>query len=349
MGQVHRIELPREVILGESVIDLTGEVMKRLNMRSILIASGEHTYAIAGERVARSIKNAGMTVGHIVVEASTMSEVERVREVIREVGPDAVAGVGGGKIIDVAKLSSSDSGIPFISVPTNASHDGTTSPFASIKGRKRPYSVEARAPIAVIADTSVIGKAPYRFIASGCGDIVGKYTAVRDWELGHRRTNEYYSEYAADLALMSAKLVLKNAKGIRKNTQGSIRIVVKALISCGVAMSVAGSSRPCSGSEHLFSHALDFLAPKPALHGEQCGVGTIMMANLHGLDWRFVKKRLRVIGAPTTAVELGIDPEYVIKALTQARSIRPERYTILDERELAEETAERLARETEVI
>ena len=56
------------------------------------------------------------------------------------------------------------------------------------------------------------------------------------------------------------------------------------MISSGMAISIAGNSRPASGSEHKFSHALDMIAPKPALHGEQCGVGTIMMMYLHGGD-----------------------------------------------------------------
>ena len=348
MQPVHRIELPREVIVGENVINLSGDVAKRLNLRSILVVTGEHTYHIAGERVVDVMRGAGRAIDYVVVRESTMSEVYRVQEKIMELRPDAVAGVGGGKIIDVAKLSSANRSVPFLSIPTTASHDGTTSPFASIKGRKRPYSVKAHAPIAVIADTAIIGRAPYKFTASGCGDIMAKYTAVRDWRLAHRRKGEYYSEYAAELALMSAELIMRHARAIRKSVEGSVRMVVKALISCGVAMSVAGSSRPCSGSEHLFSHALDFLAPRPALHGEQCGMGTIVMAKLHGLNWRFVRERLRAIGAPTTADEIGIQPRDIVRALAYAVKIRPERYTILNERSLTEETARRLVEETGV-
>ncbi|KYH36945.1 MAG: glycerol-1-phosphate dehydrogenase [Candidatus Bathyarchaeota archaeon B23] len=136
---------------------------------------------------------------------------------------------------------------------------------------------------------------------------------------------------------------------MRGRGEEGYRVLIEALVSCGVAMSIAGSSRPCSGSEHLFSHALDVVAPRPALHGEQCGVGTIMMAKLHGLDWRGIRERLRVIGAPTTAEELGIEPRYVVEALVRARRIRPERYTILNEVELTEKEARELAEECGVI
>ena len=132
-------------------------------------------------------------------------------------------------------------------------------------------------------------------------------------------------------------------------SDSGIRTLVEALISCGVAMSIAGTSRPCSGAEHLFSHCLTLIAPKPALHGEQCGVGTILCAYLHGANWQLIKDVLHRIGAPTSADELGIDREYILEALTRAHSIRPERYTILGESGLTKEAAERVASITGVI
>jgi glycerol-1-phosphate dehydrogenase [NAD(P)+] len=95
-------------------------------------------------------------------------------------------------------------------------------------------------------------------------------------------------------------------------------------------MSIGGSSRPASGGEHKFSHALDILSPDTGLHGEQCGIGSIMTMYLHGGDWRWIRNSLRAIGAPVTPKELGIDDEVVVEALMMARTIRPERFTVLD-------------------
>jgi glycerol-1-phosphate dehydrogenase [NAD(P)+] len=233
-------------------------------------------------------------------------------------------------------------------VPTAASHDGIASSRASIRGRRKPTSIETHAPIAIVADTLVIKRAPHRLLAAGCGDLVANLTAVRDWQLANRLKGEPYSEYAATLSLVSARIVMENAEVIRRHTEESVRKVVKALISSSVAMAIAGSSRPASGAEHLFSHALDITAPRPALHGEQCGVGAIMAAYLHGEDWQAIKGALQTIGAPTNARELGIPPKYIVKALTIAHRIRPERYTILKEG-LKPQAAERLARATGVI
>jgi len=124
---------------------------------------------------------------------------------------------------------------------------------------------------------------------------------------------------------------------------------LEALISCGVSMSIAGSSRPCSGSEHLFSHALDVIRPNHAMHGERCGVGTIMMTYLHGGNWKRIRDDLKKLGAPTNARQLGVEKEDVLRALKMAKSIRPDRYTILNKLSLRRESYEHLAKVTEVI
>ena len=86
-----------------------------------------------------------------------------------------------------------------------------------------------------------------------------------------------------------------------------------------------------------------------ALHGEQCGVGTIMMAKLHSLDWEAIRDSLATIGAPTTADDLGIDGETLVEALVKAGAIKPERYTILNKVNLSWKSAKKLAENTGVI
>jgi len=344
------MQLPREVIVGNETLELVWDICKKLGFsESALAVTGPRTRSIAGQKIIDLLDDVGMNVDQIIVNSSTMKDVEFVEERIRELEPQVVLGVGGGTKIDVAKLSSARQNIPFISIPTAASHDGIASPLASVKGLNKPYSEMAQSPMAIIADTSIITQAPHRFTASGCGDAISKFTAVRDWKLANSVKNEYYGEYAASLALMSAKLVAKNAGIMERRIEEGVRVLLEALISCGVAMSIAGSSRPCSGSEHLFSHALDLIASEPGLHGEQCGVGTIMMAYLYEMNWKRVKETLRKVGAPTTAAELGIEPKYIVQALVRARAIRPERYTILEEKRLDYDSAEKIAKATGVI
>ncbi len=352
VSKVHRMQLPREIIVGNGSLELVGSVCDELDFTErALIISGKRTFEAAGRRVKDILQNEGLIVDEYIITSRvpTVNDVEASERKIRELKPQVVLGVGGGTKIDIAKLSSACQGVPFISIPTTASHDGIASPFASLKGLSKPYSIMAQSPIAVIADTSIIIEAPYRFIASGCGDVIAKLTSTRDWKLAHEKRNEYYAQYTASIALMSAQHIIENSRLIRPNSEEGLRVLLEALVSCGIAMGIAGSSKPCSGSEHLFSHALDLIAPKPALHGEQCGIGTIMMAFLHGLDWELIRDTLRRIGAPVTAGELGMEPRYIIEALVEAPKLRPERYTILSEKPLTYKSAQSLAKETGVI
>ena len=344
------MQLPREVLVGNGTIERVPEISLRLGFtKSALIVAGSKTYDIAGKTVKALLEKEGLEVNTFLVESATVKDVEAVKERIRILKPQVVFGVGGGTKIDVAKLSSARQGTPFMSVPTTASHDGIASPLSSVKGFEKPYSIMAQAPIAIIADTNIIMQAPWRFTISGCGDVIAKFTAVRDWKLAHEEINEYYGGYAASLALMSSKIVMENAELVKQKSEEGLRVLMEALISCGVSMSIAGTSRPCSGSEHLFSHALDMIKPNHAMHGEQCGVGTIMMAHLHRANWRHVKDTLKKLGAPTNAYELGVEKEDVIKALEMAATIRPERYTILSKLNLKGDGCEKLAKTTEVI
>ncbi len=346
------MRLPREIVVGDGSLGLVADVCRSLGfLKSALVITGPITIRVAGQKIIDSLRNEGLEVHcHVVSSSSaTLNDVKEAEEKIKESRPQVVFGVGGGTKIDIAKLSSAHQNVPFISVPTTASHDSMASPFASIKGTGRPYSIKAQSPMAVIADTSVIMDAPYRFTASGCGDVISKITSTRDWKLAHEKREEYYAQYSSSLALMSAEHVIENADLIRPGSEEGIRVLLEALVSCGVSMCVAGTSRPCSGSEHLFSHALDLIAPKHALHGEQCGLGTIMMAALHEIDWETVRDTLRRVGAPTNAEEIGIDEKYIIEALVKAREIRPERYTILNEKPLTHKSARLLAKKTEVI
>lgn len=344
--------MPRNVVIGNGMINDIGNVCNALKFNgNALIVSGPTTVHKAGSVIMQILDDYGFDVQSVVVDRAELSEVEKVENVINEIDNKKrvfLLGVGGGKAIDIAKLASIRAKSSFISVPTAASHDGIVSSRASITHNGETASVEAEPPIAVVADTRIIADAPYRLLASGCGDIISKCTAVRDWELAHRLKNIEISEYASHLSMMTAKILMASAGSIKSGNPESARMVVKALVASGVAMSIAGSSRPASGSEHKFSHALNQIAPKPALHGEQCGVGSIMMMYLHGGDWQNIRQALKCIGAPTNAEELGIDPEHIIEALIKAHTIRPQRYTILGTG-LTEDAARRLAEITQVI
>ncbi|MFQ5782390.1 MAG: NAD(P)-dependent glycerol-1-phosphate dehydrogenase [Nitrosopumilus sp.] len=346
--QSHTMELPRLIEIGEKNIDDFGKFLISLNKpKKVSLISGTNVQKVLRKKIEKSLKSKKIQFIWHTSKDNQIKSLNQIQKDVKKDNSDLIAGIGGGRSVDTAKMIAYNLDKPFVSLPTAASHDGMASPFVSIKNDK-PHSVVASAPMGVFVDIDVIKKAPAKLLASGCGDLIANIIAVKDWQLGHKKKREYYGRYAADLAMMSAKIVMENSSEFAKKGLDA-RVIVEGLISAGVASCIAGSSRPCSGAEHLFSHALDKIAPGIGLHGEKCGIGSIMMAKLQGQDWKEIVKTLKDVGAPTTAKQIGLKPDIIIKALTIAQELRPNRYTILKEFKMTEKRALNLAKNTKVI
>ena len=344
----HKMELPRLIVVGEKNINDIGSFLKSLkNIKKVSLVSGNNVKKIVQSKIESSLSASKIQMVWHLAKTNDKKSIQQIEQNVGKSKSELIVGVGGGRSVDIAKIIGFNLDLPFVSIPTSASHDGIASPFVSIKGNK-PHSLVATAPLGVFVDVDIIKKAPKKLLASGCGDLIAKITAVRDWQLGRDKTGEYYGRYSADLALMSAKILMEHSSRFSKKGL-DVREVVEALISAGVASCIAGSSRPCSGAEHLFSHAVDKLEPGIGLHGEKCGIGAIMIAKLQGQDWRKIVKTLKSVGAPTTAKEIGLKSEVLAEALTIAQSLRPERYTILKEVDMNENKAINLAKSTKVL
>src|SRR3989440_2749421 len=343
----HVMELPRKIVIGENNIGDIGKFIADLaHPKKVSVVYGDHVKKITYKKVANSLASSKIkNIWHTSI-SNDVKSVQKVLNEIKKDRSDLIIGIGGGRSVDIAKMAAVTLKKSFVSIPTSASHDGIASPFVSIRGEK-PYSVIATAPLGVFVDIKILKKAPKRLLASGCGDLMAKVTAVRDWELARDNVGEYFGTYAANLAAMSAKIVIDNSKNFKRKPD--VRMIVEALISSGVAACIAGSSRPCSGAEHLFSHAVDYLKSGVGLHGEKCGIGSIMISKLQGQDWKKIVQMLKNVGAPTTAKQIGLNPKILAKALTIAQSLRPERYTILSQIKMTEEKAIALAKSTGVL
>ena len=319
--------LPRMVVTGPGVLEQIPAIIAELDIPERgLIVCDTNTLEIAGNQVIEYLEAGGHPMQKIEITGANVEELERVESFSDNI--DFLVGLGGGRPIDLAKQAGFNKDIPFISIPTAASHDGFGSARASIRRDGRKTSMQALPPIAVVADTEIISKAPRRLLGAGVGDIISNQTAVLDWKLAGQKAD--YSEYAAALSEMAAELVENDIAKVASGKEEGVRLVVKALISSGVAMSIAGTSRPASGGEHKFSHWLDSNCETPALHGEQCGLGSIVTMYLHGGNWEKIRDTLKAVNAPINSSELGIDDGIVLNAFLNSKEIRPQRVTILD-------------------
>jgi glycerol-1-phosphate dehydrogenase [NAD(P)+] len=247
---------------------------------------------------------------------------------------EAVAGIGGGKIIDVTKFAAHMAGIPMVAVATNLAHDGIASPISSLEHESGKGSYGVVPPVAVVVDLDRVRAGPPRMVRAGIGDVVNNLSAIADWELAAADRGEPVDGLAVTLARTAAQAVLHQPGTV--DDEDFLTVLAESLVLSGIAMTVAGSSRPGSGGDHEILHAIDQLFPGAGTHGELAGVGALFCTYLRADDRLFalLSACLSRHGLPRTAADLGLSQADFAAAVRRAPATRPGRYTILERLEL---------------
>jgi glycerol-1-phosphate dehydrogenase [NAD(P)+] len=318
------------------------------------ISAGGHVAVVVGpglgEEVVAEVKPAlENCVVHSVSGGNVAAALGLVDE-LREGSHDAVVGIGGGRTLDIAKYAASQAGLPMVSVATNLAHDGIASPVASLdddEGHKGSYGVHI--PLAVVVDLDYVRRSPEEQVRSGIGDALSNLSALADWEIAAEDRGEPIDGLAATLARSGAESLVRTSDDI--GTDSFQRTLAEALVLSGLAMAVAGSSRPCSGACHEISHAVDALYPDRASHGEQVAVGALFASFLREDEvFELLDDALHRHGVARVPEDLGLADEEFAAAVAHAPSTRPDRYTILERLNLGEdEIRDRVARYVDAV
>jgi glycerol dehydrogenase len=109
---------------------------------------------------------------------ATAEERARVVEIARASQADIAVGIGGGKVLDVAKAVAVDAQIKMVTCPTIASNDSPTS-AASVWYDAAHNFVQFDCwpfnPDIVLVDTQVIARGPVRAFVAGMGDALSTW------------------------------------------------------------------------------------------------------------------------------------------------------------------------------
>jgi glycerol-1-phosphate dehydrogenase [NAD(P)+] len=241
----------------------------------------------------------------------------------------AIVAIGGGVAVDVGKYAGFLARLPMIAVPTAISNDGFCSPGASLSIGGRRISCPSTIPFGVVVDTEVINNSPRRFTYSGIGDLVSKFSAVADWKIAYHETGEPINDFSVMISMQSVENLV-NHPDKSLDDLPFLQLVCGALVMNGVAMEVAGSSRPASGSEHLISHAYEQLAPATSLHGLQVGVATLATTWLQDNPAHATVRRVfEETGFAAYVGDNRLDRAAFVEAVGRAPTVKPDHYTVL--------------------
>jgi glycerol-1-phosphate dehydrogenase [NAD(P)+] len=298
-----------------------------------------------GEEVAGLLRASGLGDGAVYrVDSGTVEAAWQLIDELQRGSYDALVGIGGGRTIDVTKYAATRLGLPMVSVATSLAHDGLASPVASLVGPAGKTSFGVQIPMAVIVDLDFVRRSPVRQRRSGVGEVISNLSACADWQLSHEVRGEPVDGLARMLANTAAEAVLHNPGNV--DSDAFLSSLAEALVVSGLAMAVAGNSRPCSGACHEISHALDLMELGGGMHGEQVAVGALFASFLRKdplLD--AMDACLHRHGVPRLPGDLGLTEDEFARAVAYGPSTRPDRYTVLEHLDLDDHEIGRAVRD----
>ncbi len=347
-GRKHSVEIDK-IVVRNDVTDEVAEYLEPYKNKRLFVLSDSNTYEVLGKSVADYLKQKGFSFKSFVFETGSHALVPDERSIGRvllELEPETafMLVVGSGVLNDIARIVSFRAGIDFAVAGTAPSMDGYASVGSSLIVSNRKITYYSHYPSAIFADISVMKNAPLIMIQAGYGDVLGKLTALADWNLTRIVNNEFYCETIAALVQKGVDKCIESAEGLADRDENAIRYLTEALIITGISIGLAGVSRPASGTEHQLAHYWEIKAVEQGidhpLHGNAVGVGTVVTAMLYelaseilpkGINYptvEYVIQLLKKVGSCTNPKDLGISRDLFVESLMNAMNIR-DKYTIL--------------------
>jgi glycerol-1-phosphate dehydrogenase [NAD(P)+] len=223
--------------------------------------------------------------------------------------------------------------------------DGYASNISSLMVNNFKTTYKTTYPLSIIADYTVMNKAPMNMIKAGFGDMIGKFISLADWKLSKYLNNEYYCETSAALVDNALNSCCKKAHRLKKKDEAFLISLFESLILSGIAMGLVGNSRPASGSEHHLAHywEMDALRKRREhpLHGNSVGAAAVVISEIYKMINDInplplsipkadeIREILIAGGCFYNPASLNVNKEVFKESILHAREIRATRFTIL--------------------
>lgn len=326
-----QVNFPLDIDTFESTENLSVALHQRLIGfgSSFVLATGRTKSANYAERL---LTAGGQTPAYkITLDDNSVSNVYAAERELHNLSPKFLVAVGGGKVADFGKRLAYCANIPLLLIPTIIANDGLISPIAVLQDRGMSISLPGRMPDIVMIDLGLIGRSPPRYLRSAACDLITNLSATNDWERATTGMTGRMHLLALHLARMAAHQIL-HCSDWRLDSPSFLKTIIYGQMLSGIAMTLAGSSRPCSGSEHLIAHALDAMGlGMDTLHGEKVGIAARFCLHLQQVS----EARLETFFDHFQVSKIlpgcsGMNEDQMTAIFAQARIMRPGRTTIID-------------------
>ena len=294
-GREHKFDT-KVCQIGSGLTAKTGKILTDAGFpKNVLLVADDNTWK-AADGILPALLGAGFAVKKLIYENMKYARVEQVREVeslCEDV--DGIISVGTGSLNDICRVASFRKGKKFCIFATAPSMDGFASDTAPIIENNFKSSWQAAQPMVIIADTKILAAAPAELKSSGFGDMVAKYVGLADWRISTLLTGEYYCDKIAALTQTATDRIMALADHVTEENEETAGAIMESLVMTGLAMKLAGCSRPASGAEHVVSHYLEcykvIRGIWPEYHGKKVGVATVLLNRAY----RNIAKRVETV------------------------------------------------------
>lgn len=306
---------PSSYIQGSNILNRLDQIDDFLNKKIFFICSNSGYKNAILPNLSKWDKNI-ISKCELFKGKSTWEEINRVLSIAKDFKPDFIAGVGGGKCIDTARVAAFKLGVPFLSIPTIAATDAPTASACVIhddNGVMVDY-FNTKNPAFVIVDSQIISRAPSRFLISGMGDALSTWFEAETC-YSHNIKNvagEYNTRAAMAIAKECRDTILefgyaaKVANDNRIVTPALEHIIEANILLSGVGFESCGISS-AHGIQCIFHHTK---AGEEKYHGELVAfslLASFFLENkpIHMIDeiYNFNLK----VGLPITLNDLGLE------------------------------------------
>lgn len=318
---------PTKYVQGEDELLNLGYFVKTFGDSALLIAHPDDV-----NRVKDKLESTKSKFNITLVESGfkgecSREEVQRLQLLAEEHACSCTIGLGGGKAIDTAKCVAE--GEALIIVPTIAATDAPTSHSAVMytpEGEFDDYAYFKQSPSVVMIDTTVIAKAPTRFLVAGMGDALSTYFEAR-------ATSRSYSNVNAGLpcgvregvcgpakgtntALALAKFCYETLlnDGIQAKVSCDNNLVTPALeniVEANILLSGLGFESGGLAAAHAIHNGLTSLeGTHHYFHGEKvafCTIAQLVLENAVQEELNEVLEFCAAVDLPVCLADIGVD------------------------------------------
>ncbi|MDQ0482607.1 iron-containing alcohol dehydrogenase family protein [Guptibacillus hwajinpoensis] len=246
------------------------------------------------------------------------AEIARQSELASTHGADFILGVGGGKVLDVAKAVGNKINKDVGLVPTLASTCAATTPLSvkyTDEGEFITYTIFPRSTYLVLVEPEILLRSPVSYLRAGIGDTLAKWYEARALIEGLPSPS-----VPIQLAYEVAKrcrdvLVTDSERAVHDQQNGElsdafVRVIETNLLSGGMVGGLGDQYGRIAGAHSIHNGLTHVQKAHTFLHGEKVAYGILVQLVLEG-EWEEVRGLFdfyKEVGLPLSLESIGIKP-----------------------------------------